>query len=232
MQLLAQSVPYNYILKYASSSLQVNSLLFGMAGFLDQQVKDEYPNLLKSEFSFLSKKHKLSPSINIGMWKFLRLRPVSFPTIKIAQLCALIIKHPEIFSKIISLKNSKDARLLFSEVEIDSYWNTHYRFDRSSSFLIKKMGSSTISTVLINAVVPLIYAYGLIKNEPAYKDTALSILEETEAEQNKIIRNWKTEGIFVENALDSQGLIELKNNYCSHKKCLSCSFLNKILVKK
>ena len=47
-------------------------------------------------------------------------------------------------------------------------------------------------------------------------------LEELKAENNHIVRMWQQCGLEVENAGDSQALIQLKKEYCDKKECLRC----------
>ena len=59
-------------------------------------------------------------------------------------------------------------------------------------------------------------------NEEKYVVSAIDLLLETKAEKNKIIENFIQLNLNPKNAMDSQFLIELKNEYCNHKNCLNC----------
>ena len=65
----------------------------------------------------------------------------------------------------------------------------------------------------INTVVPMLFAYGRHKEDDRLCDRAFDFLEELKAEDNHIVRMWKQCGLDVENAGDSQALIQLKNEY-------------------
>ena len=90
---LSEQLPHKIIAKHSNNSVQIEALLFGVAGFLEEKIdNDLYFNTLKSEYRFLSAKYNLT---NIGKqsWKFLRLRPNNFPTIRIAQLASILYQR-------------------------------------------------------------------------------------------------------------------------------------------
>jgi hypothetical protein len=86
-----------------------------------------------------------------------------------------------------------------------------------------------IDNIIINTVVPVLFAYGNYYGEQKYKDKALQWLGESASENNSITRGFHMIGIENQNAYDSQALIELKNEYCDKKRCLDCSAGNSIL---
>ena len=216
----ASLLPYEFIRKNERENLKLQALLFGIAGFLEGELKDEYPRKLKEEFTFLKRKYEFT-IMNVTNWKFMRMRPSNFPTIRIAQL-AQLFSNWSAFSKCLFYgQDILEVNSYFIE-EINPYWQSHFRFDKRSTFKTKKMGISMLNNILINGVVPFLYAYGKQHDELRFQDSALAILEHLKPETNNILREWKSRGIEAKSALESQGLIELKNNYCSSKKCLSC----------
>jgi hypothetical protein len=86
-----------------------------------------------------------------------------------------------------------------------------------------------INSILINTVIPVLFAYGLYNHDEKYKDKAFRWLGEITAEENALTKVWKIAGISNNNALDSQALIHLMNHYCHSKLCLECAVGNKIL---
>jgi hypothetical protein len=88
-----------------------------------------------------------------------------------------------------------------------------------------------IENILINTVAPILFAYGLYHKENNYKDKALQWLLEITAEKNVITKGFTVLGIENKNAFDSQALIQLKNEYCSKKRCLDCAVGNALLKK-
>lgn len=220
-EMLAKRLPLKVILKHAHSLFQLEAILFGVAGFLEENFQDNYPNALKKEFEFLRKKYSLN-SIPFHIWKFLRLRPNNFPTIRLAQFAAVLQRIENLFSMIRS-DTEPEKFLKFFDVSASEYWNNHYRFDELTESIPKRLGKEAGNNLIINTVVLMMFFYGKVKGEEQLKEKALVLLQMVKAENNSIIRQWAGIGIPAENAFDTQALIELKNRYCNLKRCLDCS---------
>lgn len=218
---LAHSLPYRTLLKHADNLLQLEALLFGQAGLLEEKKEDEYYNFLVREYSFLSHKYQLSAKkLSKAQWRFLRLRPANFPTIRLAQLASLIHHQKNIFSKIISL-SSQELKPIFAVKQSD-YWLRHYQFFKKTQDTIAGLGAASIENIIINTVVPLLTAYSKAKDESIFIERAIEVLHQTPAESNTITKQWVTLGINVKSAFDSQALLGLHSNFCLRKKCLEC----------
>jgi hypothetical protein len=224
---LAQTIPLITLGKHKNSLFQLEALLFGQSGFLSGDFKEDYPNQLKKEYEFLKHKYQLT-GIPKTMWQFLRLRPPSFPTIRIAQFAALIHQSSHLFSKILEAENIETIERLF-EVQVSDYWQCHYVLDKESQKRKKSVGSSTVQLIIINTIIPALFLYGKFKSEERYKDKALKFLEQLPAENNKIIDEWQSLGFKANSAYHTQALLQLKKQYCDKKNCLSCSIGNSIL---
>lgn len=219
-EMLAKSLPLQVIGKHRSSLFQLEALLFGQAGMLEENIDDLYHCSLKKEYKFLQNKFRLQP-IPGHLWKFLRLRPGNFPTIRIAQFAALLYHSQSLLSQIVDA-NSIDAIKSFFKIQPSSYWNSHYLFGRKSIERPKPLGNSAIQSILVNVVAPMLVHWTLQHLGNQLQEKALQLLEETEAEDNSIIRGFKEIGFKATNSLQSQGLIQLKQNYCEKRKCLEC----------
>jgi arsenate reductase-like glutaredoxin family protein len=223
MEQLAETISYKTILKSSDKPYHIEALLLGQAGFLEKSSKDEYILLLKREFTLLSKKFNLEgKQMREAQWRFLRLRPANFPTIRLAQLAALFSMHTNLFSKILACKTSKELTELF-HVTQSEYWIEHYQVDKPSAANIDGLGKSSIQNLIINTVAPLLTAYGKLHDDQNYVDRAIDLLQNTPSENNKITRQWNELGFKVKTAFDSQGLIELHNSYCIKRRCLECT---------
>ncbi len=236
MEMLAESVPQSILAKHKSDPFQIEALLFGQAGFLNEIFSDEYPIDLKKEYDFLQKKYGLS-TMNNAAWNFARMRPSNFPTIRIAQLAALICKSEHLFSTLVELESPADIKRLF-QVEAHEYWNHHFRFDAKTvgSDLkternAKRLGESSLENLLINTVAVVLFSYGKHRDDENYVDKALKLLELCQPDFNRIVNNWKDLGIESANAAESQSLIQLYNNYCTGKLCLQCAVGLKLMNK-
>jgi hypothetical protein len=220
---LAGSLPYRVIMKQSDSLLQVEALLFGQAGFLEASGEDQYFTLLKREYSFLSKKYNLGESrLNKAQWRFLRLRPANFPSLRMAQLATLLATQKNIFSRIVEASSYPELLRIFS-VKQSGYWQHHYQFFKPVQEEVPALGLQSIENILINTAVPLLVAYGKSNDEQRFVDRAIEILQHIASEDNTIIKQWNDMGMESRSSGDSQGLIELYNNFCMKRRCLECS---------
>lgn len=224
---LAWSFPHIILEKEKSNIENIEALLFGLAGMLDREFKDDYPKRLKFKYEFFALKYSLR-SMAPTEWKFLRMRPVSFPTIRIALLSSLLFRHQSFFDKIRSLEDLSTFYDLF-DTQVSHYWKDHYLFDIESKTIIKKSSKSFKDMLLINVVSPFFLCYGMEKNDISLKEKALSLLEKLPFEKNKITKRWIDFSMPDKSALESQGLLSLKRNYCERKKCLQCPIGVKIM---
>lgn len=229
-ELLAKSIDMRIFAKLKQSLFRIEALLFGQAGMLDETFSDDYPNALKKEYEYQRKVYNLSP-IDGYLWKFFRLRPSGFPTIRISQFANFIFKSNGLFSKMLETADT-ETLLSFFDVSASDYWHTHYHFDKPVKSRSKMLGPDFAVSLVINAWVPLLMLYGVEYQQEKYRDNAISILEKLPFESNTIIKQWHSAGIQPENALHSQALIQLFNEYCKRKRCLSCQIGYKFLTKK
>jgi len=221
-ELTARSIPYSQLMRHRNNLKQTEALLMGQAGFLDDSVLfNMYYQDLRTEYMHLRKKYDLKP-VAKHLWKFLRLRPVNFPTIRLAQFAALLNKSEGIFSRITGCSGLADLTKLF-DTAASEFWDTHYTFETPSARSEKKLGNEAVNTIIINTVIPFLFIYGRMTANDDLKERALSLLTLIPPESNRIIRHWQQRGIKVDSAFCSQGIIQLNNLYCARKKCLTCS---------
>ena len=227
-ELLAKSLPQNILAKHKNNPMQIEALIFGQAGFLNDKVKDEYPLKLKNEYEFLSKKYKLTLVEN-HLWKFMRLRPQNFPTVRLAQFAGLVVQSNHLFSKVLEIKEVNGLRSLFTDIKVNTYWENHYRFDVESPPSEKNLGSASVDVLLLNTLALFLFSYGKYNQFQHFISRSLYLLEQLPNEKNKIVEDFSTLGVKIKTAFESQGLLELKNCYCNYRKCLYCGVGNKIL---
>ncbi len=228
---LAKSLPYKIIQKQ-SQLLQVEALLFGQAGMLETKTKEEYISSLFGEYNLLGQKYSLTASkLSPSQWRFLRLRPANFPTVRLAQFASLLFLFKNIFSKIIAADSYACLQKLFS-VGQSEYWASHYHFGKKAKGTVPELGDLSTQNIIINTVAPLMIAYAKHKDEQFFIDRAVELLQQVPAEHNKIMRTWSALGLKVKTAFDSQALIELHNNFCEKRQCLNCSIGISILKPK
>lgn len=226
-ELLATSTPFLTLMKHKNSLRQIEALFFGQAGLLDQEFEDDYPNLLKREYAHLRHKYNLTPMLGES-WKFMRLRPANFPTIRIAQFATLLFQTNHLFSKMLAAADIHELENMF-ELKLSNYWLTHYIFDKESKKSQKKLGAGTIHLLIINTIAPFLFLYGKWRDDHRYQDRAFQLLEQIPPEQNHIIGHWQELGMKPCSSYQTQALLQLKNQYCDQKRCLDCAIGNAIM---
>ena len=221
----AFSVPLTQVGHHRDDTLQVEAFFFGQAGWLSDtsvrpEQKDSYFVRLQQEYNFLKNKFSLHP-IDPILWRFLRMRPQNFPTIRMAQLVNLFVCHHLTLRKIVETKDIKQLRKLFNS-GVTEYWETHYTFGREGEKKTKTLQKKSIDLLLINVVAPVLFAYGREKMDDDICERAFNILETLPAENDNITRHWQHAGLNVDSAADSQALIQLRTQYCDRKDCIHC----------
>ena len=225
---LANSIDFSIIRKVRFDKKQLNALLFGQAGFLIESIEEPYYNELQKEYEYLFYKYKLKP-ISKYIFQFFRMRPHNFPTIRIAQLSALYYKHQNLFSSIMEINKKEDFYDLF-KIKINDFWKNHFTFDKASKSSSKNISKAFVDLVLINTIIPLKFAYLKYKGEN-FNEEILKLIQQVSSEKNSIITKFKDLKLEANNAMESQALLELKNNYCTKKRCLQCAIGNYLVRK-
>jgi hypothetical protein len=224
---LSWSTPLSLLRRSASNTLRMEALLFGQAGLLPESSDEIYVSSLIREYSLLQTMFGFIP-MDQGQWKFSRMRPVNFPSIRIAQFASLIQEIPSLFR---FFCETSDPNEIVSKLAVKAspFWNTHYTFSRRSSDKEKYLGELSVYNLLINSIVPVLFAYGRERKEQEWCDKALYLLGKIPPETNGIVRSWSMLGIDPLSAAETQGLIELRNEWCARKKCLNCIIGNQLL---
>ena len=225
---MANSIDFSVIRKTQSKTESLEALFFGQLGVLQLDISNAYYLKLQSEYAFLKQKFDIN-SQGIIPLRFFRLRPLNFPTIRLSQLSNLYHKEKQLFSRIIELEELSELYELFS-ITTSKFWETHYTFKKESKHLEKKLSKSFIDLVLINTIVPLKFCYAKRKGKPI-DETIVKIISAITSEKNNIIEGFETLQYVSESAMVSQGLIQLKTEYCNKNKCLKCAIGNSILNK-
>lgn len=223
---MAKSIPVSLLAKNKNQIQTLEALLFGQANMLGPRLTESYPVMLYKEYAYLKRKYNLTPQpLPIH---FLRMRPANFPSVRLAQLAMLIHKSQHLFSTILEAETLTSVKKLLN-VTANDYWHYHYQFDEESEFKPKKIGEQMQQNLLINTIIPCLFAYGNLNKKIDIQQKAINWLQELPAEKNKITRAFESLGLKAKSAFDSQYYIQLNNAYCQHKKCLQCSIGNQIL---
>lgn len=262
---LALSLPFNYIRRHGDNLFQVEALLFGQAGLLEESIErgdredwvnrgagrpgnretgetrrpgempgiqkkeDDYFLQLRGEYRFLRSKYSLTP-LEGYLFKRMRVRPRSFPEMRIAQLAALLQSSGRLFSMVLEQERVDEWMSLF-RISPSGYWRTHYSFGKRSPESDGQLGSGSRQILLINTVAPILFAYGKKTATESYCDRAIHLLESLKPERNAIVTEFQDAGIIPRNAFDTQAIIQLRRAYCEPRKCLFCRIGHTVLTK-
>lgn len=217
---IAKSIPFSIIRKESFEVENLEALLLGASGLLDDDKEDIYFIDLKLRYYYLLTKYQLEKR-HIDAVQFFKHRPDNFPTIRLSQLANLYHKHQNLFSKIIELRSVKSVYDLLS-VSASLYWQNHYQFDKESITKPKSLSKSFLDLIIINTIIPIQFAYSNIRGE-SIAEELIAFMNEVTPEKNAIIDKFQSFGIASKNAFETQTLLELKNEYCNHKACLKCA---------
>lgn len=217
---MAENLPYKLLIRHHHQLKQIEAMLFGQAGLLNSNLEDAYAKELHDEFLFLRKKYQLKK--NVFPLYFLRMRPINFPTVRLAQLAMLIHTHPDLFRKIKDVADIKEIKKIL-RTATSTYWDTHYRFDEPSVQQVKTIGDSLVDKLIMNTILPFIRVYQMKRGRTDSIDQLDEWPQLMKAENNTIISGYARMGWHARNMKESQGLIELKTTYCDQLKCLDCA---------
>lgn len=227
--LLIQRLPFHTLARNHDQLFVLEALLFGQAGLLENHFSETYPRSLKKEYHYLRKKYDLPAPLDSSIWKYAKMRPASFPDVRIAQLARLVnLSKAKMFKKLMGTKNTREVTDLLS-VNLSGYWNCHYRLNHGSAGKIKSLGRETIHTIIINALLPVLFVYGKQQIIPGIAELVVDRFASMPPENNRIIRKWCMITTPPDCSAESQGLLELYNDYCTAKKCLQCAWGHAIL---
>lgn len=219
---IAKTIDYKIIRKIRHDPIQLESLFFGLAGFLDDPPigTATYKRNLKEDYHYLQHKFRFSDA-GIIRPKFSKLRPANFPTIRLSQMAMLYNRHQNLFSKIIATTHIEACAALF-DVAASEYWNSHYTFGKTTSKSIKKLSSVFIELIIINTILPLKFCYSIYTGRDI-NDELCDMISSLKPEDNMFIKKYRALGINVRSAMESQALLQLYNTYCIKHQCLRCA---------
>jgi hypothetical protein len=228
MEQMAIQTPVRILQRHSGQRNQIEALLLGQAGFLEGSWRELYPHQLQTEYRHLRQKYQLDP-LKPGQWKFGRMRPSHFPTIRISQLADIVCQEPRLFRLMTDLDKKKlDA--LFAGTAAP-YWKEHFHFKEASTSHSTQIGATIRHSILINTVVPLLVLYGKETDDGTWIEKGLDLLSNIPKEDNQVIRQWAESGVHAANAHQSQGLLHLYQHWCCEKRCLECTVGYQILEK-
>lgn len=225
---LARTTPLRHLLRHADNPDLIAAALFGQAGFLDSEAVDfddadeiYYRENMRRDYLFLRNKYGWPAEAPRPAWRMARLRPPNFPHRRIAMLVSLVTGG-FVLGRSLSRFDTPDHIRSFFNLPLPSYWTTHYDFGRRTPATQCALSKDSTNSLIINAIVPLIYCYGRQFGNETLEDRAIDILMALQPENNFIVRQFTGSGIPAHDAFTTQAMVQLHREYCAARKCMYC----------
>jgi len=241
-----------YHVKDEEALFHLQGLLFGISGILANAEKNiqalptdivQFIQCLK--FYWHKTTQVFSPNLmHFTEWQFFRLRPMNFPTIRIAGLCRLLISHKDIglLDPLITVFRDlkHQPQQIFTELQrrfiVESYgfWRNYYRFGGTCSTNGRRhdhlIGKNKAREIIINVVLPVIWAYA----EESENFELIDLVKMVYLSSPKLESNHITRKIFQQlnlsekmlkfhlSAAHQQGMIHVDKLFCPRWYCQTC----------
>ena len=219
-ELLAVHLPATILFKHSDNLIQLEALLLGMAGFLEDQFEDKHMHLLQNEFSHLCYKYKLKPLLK-EIFKFSKLRPANFPTVRLIQFANLIHTKPQLITSPY-LFSGYDELTEMMEIEVKGYWANRFKSDGAVTTKHNSFGMASVENILINTFAPFFFFYSKKTGKTEFRDHSIELLNKCKPEENIKTKLFLAKKHLLDNAAGSQAVINLYDSHCTAKKCLQC----------
>lgn len=224
---MANSIPFSVVRKLRNEQGKLESLFLGQAGLLEGSLEEIHYQNLQKDYKFLKQKFKLKNE-GLPKVKFFRLRPDNFPTLRLAQLATLYNQPAGLFSEIISSSTIKEFYKIM-EINLSAFWQSHYSFQKKHKRRRKDLSKHFIDLLIVNTFIPLKFCYAS-KQGKEVNEEIINLISSLSSESNSIIKKFnQLRPATARNALQSQGLLQLKQHYCDKNKCLKCRMGIKLL---
>ncbi len=227
---LALATPLRVLSKHSDSQLALEAMLFGQSGLLEavpQARRDSYVESLAGEYDFMKAKFGLRP-LGAESWRTARMRPGNFPHRRIALLAAFVGRIHGLFADLTEAADADEAGRLL-DIPLTGYWSSRFTLGAPPGAPTPSLSRASLDVLVINAVVPLLYAYGLYKGNGGLCGKAVEMLAGLAAESNSIVALFRDAGVRCTDAFMSQALIQLRRGYCEARKCLYCRIGHRML---
>lgn len=224
MEIMARHVPFLPLYKQREETLQLEAMLFGVAGLIPDLTIEEHPYVeaLRREFRFLANKYGLKP-LRLE-WKLARTRPWNFPHRRLALLAQLVHQGFDFAARLDDELGIEELREQFT-AKLQGFWGSHFTFTSAGGTKYENaLTEASTNTLLINVAIPLRHARALSRGDLEGLDRAGELLQQLPPEENSLIKLFTQGGIKCRDAFTSQALIELRREYCEKRKCIYCRF--------
>lgn len=234
---VAAALPLRILQRHAADLAMTEALLFGLGGLLESQPLDAYQAQMAEHWHYLQQLHGIGPVPDLPPLAFLRMRPAGFPTLRLAQLAAVLHRHSSIqlgLNLVSLLDGNAQTINAWLDAEPSSYWQRHYRFghgvgQQRALASSRRPGRQLREHLIINVLVPFAYHYHQARGKPDAAERAVDQLTHLPAERNAAVAPFALGGLKPKDALESQGLLQLVRDYCSARRCAECAIGHQLL---
>ncbi len=250
---LAQHVPFADLDQ--KSELEIQAILFGVAGLLPSQREKPLPSEATEDPSITalealwrgSEYAELPPRMTEARWSFTG-RPFNAPTRRIAAISQLIHRSEGslmmYFLPTCEKAATADTRKLLRSIEKEltdllmiepaGYWKKHANFGTGGTQNAGLIGKARAIDIIVNKILPVAYVWAIEADSQKLQEGILRLYSVgSKSTGNQIIRKIDKQ-IFTETqqmrllkptAKIEQGIIRLHKNYCADWLCDLCPIL-------
>jgi hypothetical protein len=206
-EMLTRTISIEEINRYCPDLQSKEAILLGQAGMLNGTAGDDYFMALRRTYDIHRRSLELQP-MESYLWKYLRLRPMNFPDIRIAQFAGMLDKYPLLFHRLTNVPDPADF-IMKMKLSTSRYWMSHFRLNKPGRWGERIVGKERLCGLLVNAVVPVLCVYFREEGKTVDLFNISHIPARLPVENNRVIRIWKSLGISVKDGFSSQALLQL-----------------------
>ena len=218
---LAKVLPYRYFAKVGYERRSIEALLLGSAGLLPRlaEVFENEKEVAELQAIYDYDAHKFAlEQMPMSDWQLTGHIGDNHPVIRLLQLASVLSQHEHLLNDILSCRTRSDVEKLFCSSSVPR-WSYRFLSEDSRTGAITRTKAQMLG---INVVAQLQIFYSEYTMRSDLDSRGIELLEQLPAESNLFMNRWQKLGIKAENALESQALLQLTKEYCSHLRCDRC----------
>jgi hypothetical protein len=218
---LAKVLPYRYFAKVGYERRSIEALLLGSAGLLPRlaEVFESEKEVAELQAIYDYDAHKFAlEQMPMSDWQLTGHIGDNHPVIRLLQLASVLSQHEHLLNDILSCRTRSDVEKLFCSSSVPR-WSYRFLSEDNRTGAITRTKAQMLG---INVVAQLQIFYSEYTMRSDLDSRGIELLEQLPAESNLFMNRWQKLGIKAENALESQALLQLTKEYCTHLRCDKC----------
>ncbi|MBO5961672.1 MAG: DUF2851 family protein [Alistipes sp.] len=218
---LAKVLPYRYFAKVGYERRSIEALLLGSAGLLPRlaEVFESEKEVAELQAIYDYDAHKFAlEQMSMSDWQLTGHIGDNHPVIRLLQLASVLSQHEHLLNDILSCRTRSDVEKLFCSSSVPR-WAYRFLSEDNRTGAITRTKAQMLG---INVVAQLQIFYSEYTMRSDLDSRGIELLEQLPAESNLFMNRWQKLGIKAENALESQALLQLTKEYCTHLRCDKC----------